>query len=121
MRRQDGVRVGLAALIIEDLAVLDVDDSVGPGLQARVVGHADDGGAVFGGGAAQQLDHHLAVLPVQGRGRFVGEQDLGVLGEGAGDGDALLLAARQGRRPLVQAMAQADLLQGDGGALLRLA
>jgi hypothetical protein len=39
-----------------------------------VVGDADDRGAVLGGGAAQHPDDHLAVLAVEGRGRFVGEQ-----------------------------------------------
>jgi hypothetical protein len=50
---------------------------------------------VFLGGALQQADDDLAVLAVEGRGRLVGEQQVGLLGQGPGDGDALLLAARQ--------------------------
>jgi hypothetical protein len=120
VRGEGGGRVGYAAFVGNDDPVLDLDDPVGPGFEARVVGHADDGGAVFGGGAAQQADDHLAVLAVEGGGRFVGEQDLGILGQGAGDGDALLLAARQDRWALVQTVGQPDLGQGFGGALLGL-
>ena len=113
--RQLGVGIRSAALIVQDPAVLDVNDPVGPGFQARVVGHADHGGAVFGGGPAQQADDHLAVFAVERRGRFVGEQDLRVLGQGAGDRDALLLAAGQGVGPLVQTMTQAHFFQRRGG------
>jgi len=35
-------------------------------------------------------------------GRFVGDEQIGAADDGAGDGDALLLAARQGRRPEVE-------------------
>ena len=43
----------------------------------------------------QQLHHRLAVLRVEVSGRLVGEQDGGLPGHRAGDGDALLLAARE--------------------------
>ncbi len=83
MGRQYGVGVGNVALVADDDSVLDLDDAIGPGLEPGVVGHADDGGAVFGGGATKQANDHLSVLAVQGRGRLVGEQDLGILGQGA--------------------------------------
>src|SRR5690606_24306274 len=67
VRAESGVGIGGAALVVEDAAILDVNDPVGPGLEARVMGHADDGGAVIGGGATQQADDHLAVLAVEGR------------------------------------------------------
>ena len=80
-------------LVRQDAAVLEVDDAVGEGFQARVVGDADHRRAVLRGGAAQQAHDHLAVLAVERRGRLVGEQQAAALGERAGDGDALLLAA----------------------------
>ena len=53
-----------------------------------------DGGATSGGGVQSGL-HDLFGFRVQGRGGFVEEEDFGVAQEGAGDGDALLLAARE--------------------------
>ena len=50
-----------------------------------------------------------------GRG-FVGEDDGRVVGQGAGDGDALLLASGQLSRQVVEAVAQAD----DGEQVLAL-
>jgi hypothetical protein len=44
-------------------------------------------------------------------GRLVGEEDVGVHGERAGDGDALHLAARQLGRLVVHAVAEADALE----------
>ncbi len=104
----------------DDAAVFDVDDAIGEGLEPRIVGNADHRCVVLGGGAAQQADDHLAVLAVQRRSRFVGEQQGGALGDGAGDGDALLLAAGQLARPLVHARLQTDLverLDGDAAGL----
>ena len=51
-----------------------------------------DGGSALGGSIESSLDDLLG-LGVEGRGGFVEEEDLGVAKEGAGDGDALLLAA----------------------------
>ncbi len=42
---------------------------------------------------AEELEDHLAGVRVEVAGRFVGEDDLGIVDQRAGDGDALLLAA----------------------------
>jgi hypothetical protein len=52
-----------------------------------------------------------AGLAVERAGGFVAEQHLGPLGDGAGDGDALLLAARKLGREMVHPVRQADALQ----------
>ena len=46
--------------------------------------------------AQQGIHHHLGVARVERGDRLVGEDDARLLDQGAGDGDALLLAARQG-------------------------
>ena len=51
-------------------------------------------------------------------GRLVGEQHERSVGDGAGDGDALLLAAGQLGRTVGQALVQAENRQEVGGALL---
>ena len=57
--------------VVEDLTVLDMDDPVGKGLQARVVGDADHRRTVFGGGATQQPNDDLAIFTVERAGRIV--------------------------------------------------
>ena len=52
--------------------------------------------------------HLLAGAGVEVAGGLVGEDDVGPAGEGAGHGDALLLAAGELARPVVQPVAQAD-------------
>ncbi len=64
---------------------------------------------------ARQLAHdhqHLAAqLRVERRGRLVEQQHLGRHGKRAGDGDALLLAAREARRVGIALVGKADLVQ----------
>jgi len=55
----------------------------------------DDDGPPLGGGAAQEVEDELARGGIEVARGLVGEQDGRVEHEGAGDGEALLLAARQ--------------------------
>jgi hypothetical protein len=57
------------------------------------VGSHEDGGAEFGGDAAEEVEDEGSGGGVEVAGGFVGEEEGRVVGEGAGDGDALLLAA----------------------------
>ena len=71
------------------------------------MGDDDDGHALF----VQLLeDTHdiFAGLRVQGAGRFVGQQQTGAVDQGTGNGDALLLTAREFIRAVVGAFPQAD-------------
>lgn len=85
---QGPVRAGLddAAAVedVDDVCFLDRAQSVRDG----------DGGATSGGGVEGGLDDFLGLAVECGRG-FVEEQDGGVAEEGAGDGDALFLSARE--------------------------
>ena len=69
---------------------------------------------------AQQLFGHHAV---HAAGRFVGDDQAGAGDDGAGDGQSLFLAAGQGGRQGVHAVAQAHPLQhlGHIGGIGRLA
>ena len=65
--------------------------------------------------------HHLdARARVEVAGRLVGEQQRRVVDQRAGDGDALLLAARQLVRMVIEPLAEADRLERRGGALAAL-
>lgn len=76
---------------VDDLAAGHDDDHVGRKHGGEAVGDGDHGfagGEFFQGG----LDHALA-LGIEGRGGFVEQEHGGVLQQGAGDGEALLLSA----------------------------
>jgi hypothetical protein len=103
-----------------DQAVLDLDHAVGVIFQARIVGDADHRRAVLLGRAAEQADHHLAVLAVEGGSGLVGKKQLRLLGDSAGDGDALLLTARKLSRTQMQALGETHFGQGFGGRAARL-
>jgi hypothetical protein len=49
--------------------------------------------------------------PSSAEGRLVGEDQLGLFGKSAGNGDTLLLPARKPVRPVVEAMAEADVVE----------
>ncbi len=57
---------------------------------------------------AQHLQHDFGIFGVQVAGGLVGEQDFRLVDDGAGNGHALLLAAREFGRLVVQATLQAQ-------------
>ena len=82
---------------VDDLAVLHAGDALGGGGDVVVVGdHQDRLAALVE--AAEQLDHLVAALGVEGAGGLVGEQERRLVGEGPGDGEALALAAGERAR-----------------------
>ena len=74
----------------------------------RIVRHHDDRLAVLAVERLQQVEDLVAGLAVEVAGRLVAEQQRRVGDDGAGDADALLLAARELARVVVGAVGQAD-------------
>ena len=97
-----------AGAVVDDGAVAQHHHPVGGGRGARVVRDHDHGLAELVDRAAQQPEHLGGGLGVEVAGRLVGEDHGGARDQRAGDGDALLLAARQLRRPVREAVAEAD-------------
>ena len=87
-------RSGGPPSLLEDLPVEHVDDPAREVGVGRRVGHHDDGRA-FLVELAEHAHDFFAVRRVEVAGRLVGEDQLGLPDKRAGDGDALLLAARQ--------------------------
>jgi hypothetical protein len=92
MRAEVDHGAGLAALVAVDHdevveLLVDVD--------AGLVDGGDDGFALFGQ-VFEQFDDRFGVVGGEARGRFVEEQDRGVVDEFEGDVDALALAAGEG-------------------------
>ena len=103
---------------------MDTDDPVGHGGQGGVVGDDDDGHAGFSSGVLQKTEDGLAGLVVQSAGGLIAEQELGVLCQGSGDGDALLLAAGELTGEILHSVAQTHVpehllrVQGIGADLV---
>lgn len=85
----------LVDLVGHDLPTAYLNDTVGHGGQGRVMGDHDDGASGLAAGLLQKPQHLFAGLVVQGTGGLVAQQELGVFGQGPGNGHPLLLAAGQ--------------------------
>ena len=95
-------RIGdLAAVEPEHLGALDA------GEQMEIVGGDDHRGAELVQ-RIEQMEQPVRHFRIDIAGRLVGDQQFGPADHGAGDGDALLLAARQGRRAGAGAVGEAD-------------
>ena len=105
--------------ILHHPAVEQVDDTVGvAGVALRVSDHHDGGAFLVELG--EQVHHLLAVLGVEVAGGLVGEDELGVGDHGAGDGDTLLLAARELLREVLGAVGDGHPLHHGRDPLLAL-
>jgi hypothetical protein len=98
-------------------AVADPADEVAGGEHFVVVGGANDGDAFFAVEGFHELDDFLTGFGVEVSSGFVGEDDAGRVGKGAGDGDALLLSAGEFEGFVVESVAEADALEDVGGFL----
>src|SRR6202035_4754819 len=111
-----GIANALGGFVAEDLAVFDVDHAVGVFGDIGLVGYEDDGIAFFV--EAVEEGHDLdAGLGVEVAGGLVGEDDGGVVDQGAGDGDALALTAGELVGLVVHAAFEAHVGEGLAGAL----
>src|SRR5712691_4691030 len=69
------------------------------------------------GSEAKQLDDLLAVRPIEGAGRLVGEDQARLLNEGPADRHALLFAPRQLSRPQMGLLGQSQQIEHVAGPL----
>ena len=99
------------AHVVVDPAVFDGDDPVRHGLQRSVVRNDDDRHSLLPAAVLQKLQNLFAGLVVQRAGRLVAEHQLRILRERAGDGDALLFAARKLRGEILFPVGKADQFQ----------
>ena len=100
-----GGRIGQ---LVGDATIGEEDHAVGVAGGDRVVGDHDDGLAELANGVPHEREDLRAGGAVEVAGGLVGEDDLWPAGQRTGDGDALLLAARQFVRPVLQTVRQTD-------------
>ena len=97
-----------------DAAVLHLGHAVGVAVDARIVGDDDDAAGGLAREGGDELHDLLAAVTVEGAGGFVADEEGRAVHEGAGDGDALLLAAGEFAWALALAALQAN--RGEHGA-----
>ena len=107
---------GWVALVRLDRAVAHRDPPRQRRGQLAVVGDDHDR-AALGVQLAQQLHHRAAGPGVEVAGRFVGQHDRGSVDDGAGDRDALALAAGHLAGHVRQALPEADTTECLGGGV----
>ncbi len=83
----------LMLAIFDDDAILDRDDAVGAADRRKAM-RDDDNGAALNDVAHVRLDDALGLV-IEGGRRLIEDQDARIADKGAGDRDALPLAARQ--------------------------
>ena len=98
--------------------ILHAENLIGAGGQLRIVRDDQDGVAAVAGQSTQEIKNVVGVFDVEVAGGFIGEQQHGVVGEGAGDGDALLFTAGKLVGEAVALVAEADIREQLAGAFL---
>src|SRR5262245_45692989 len=96
--------------LLDDAAVEEMDAAIGVARVARVVRHHADRGARTVQ-LAEEIHHSFAAARIEVSSGLVREQDQRLAGDGARDGDALLLTARELAREVLRAVRHADALE----------
>ena len=104
-------RARSSATSVDDAAVAEEHHPVGPRREVRVVGD-DDRGDPSLAGVADHRHHGLAVGRVERARRLVGEEEVALPDDGAGDGDPLALAAGELVGVVVGPIREPELVEG---------
>src|SRR6266481_5877964 len=108
--KREGPGLALLAYVTVNDAVFDVDYAVGVFGDVRLVGDQNYGVALLV--QLREQGHDLiAGLRIQVAGGFVGQDDRGLIDQGAGNGNALTLAAGELVRLVIHARSQVNGLQ----------
>ncbi len=103
-------------IVIDNLTIAKHDDTPRESRDFDFMGHGDDrdsGSVEFG----ENRHHFLGGVGVECAGGFVGQDQGGTVDDRAGDGDALLLTAGELVGFVVESVAEADAIEGSGGAI----
>lgn len=98
----------LVDFFLDDAPVFHVEHAIGILEVLRVMGHHDDRLLVDFVELLQDLKHVLSTFAVEVADRFIGEDDVGIIDQRAGDSDALLLSAGELAREFVGLFSDAE-------------
>ena len=121
--KDEGGRFQLPKSILNEHAILQLHHAAHAVRQIQRVGDDDQGDAFFAIQFEQELGELLGGGAVQSAGRFVGQQKLRLVDQGAHDGDTLAFAAGKFARSVREASLEANALQKPrraGGRFLAL-
>lgn len=93
----------------DEFTVTEDGDFAGVSRDGGLVGDHGDGLSAGDGEVAEEFADAAGVGGVEVAGGLIGEDDVGVGDEGAGDGDALLLAAGEGIRAVAEAVGEFEV------------
>lgn len=99
-----------------EVAFVEVVDVVEAVEDGGVVAGEDEDGVVLGAGLLEEAEDGVTGGGVEGGGGFIGEEELGFVGDGAGDGDAEALAGAHLGGAVVGVVGEADLVEEVEGA-----
>src|SRR5258708_9620891 len=102
------------------MAVFEGDDAVHAPREREIVGGEESGKARVAHDVDQRRGYALGGVLIEIARRLVAEQDARLVGEGADDCDALLLPAREPRRPVALARGEANEVKKGTRPLLGL-
>src|SRR5690606_27316638 len=109
--------LGLAvSRIRDDFAIANFNDALRAGSDLPVM-RDDDDGASFAVELLKNAEDFFSAMTVKRAGWFVGKDDVRIVDQRAGDGNALLLSAGQLARAMMRALAHAEPLQDQPGFL----
>jgi hypothetical protein len=101
----------------EDLAVVDDGEAIAELVGLFHVMRGEDDGDALAAKALDGFPHGDAALGIEASGGLVEEEDLGMVGDGAGDLETLREASAEGLRIGGSAIAEAELVEELGGAV----
>lgn len=104
-----------ADLSHKDSTVLHFQNAVKDVERAVIVCHDEDAGIPLVGDFGEKLHDLTPSMAVESGGGLVGEDEAGIVREGSGDGDPLLLSAGKSDRKIVRAFADPEVIQQFSG------
>ena len=77
----------------DEAAFFKLQSAMSGGGRLWIVRDHDDGLAMIGRETVEEVENRIGGFPVKVSGRFIGDEKVGVMNDGTGDGDALFLSA----------------------------
>jgi len=89
---------------LDDFTIVHAGDAVGVVKNAVVMSDDQNGSILATGDVLEEFHDDMAVFRIERRGGFIADDELRLMDEGAGDGDTLLLTARELRGPVMDSI-----------------
>src|SRR5579864_4353842 len=109
-----GMKNGLSL----QMAAVEVELAVAQGGKGGIMGHGDKGAPILARQAEEKIDDTGTRGGIQIARRLVCKENAGIVHQGTGDGDTLLLSATELRRKMIEPPGEADAIEQFPGLFL---